>query len=202
MVKALLRGRHGNGVLMMDAGRREKRCEDGIETDTGVPDHLLPQRIPEHERRALRRRLRPDALVYTKGNGKEPGVLHVIEVKYCKDTDRTVQEKRATEQHRELVALLEAAGHKTKLQVITLGVGGTIYKNMKEQLDELGVEGSSATGLMEELSIYAIQQMYAVVQVRRQKEAEARAAKGGQRPTRVHRDPWEPRGRRKRDGVG
>jgi hypothetical protein len=174
ITKEIMKGRHGAGVLMMDAGRLEKRQQAGIQTGTHLPDSLLPQDMAPEERQRLQRTLKPDALLRIRHAGGRPDTIVVVEVKYCKDARRDEQEARAEAQHAKLLDVLRQAGHDATQTTILLGVGGTIYKNTPEDLAELGVDRDRAARLLENLSMYAVNQMHSIVCMKRAKESGVR----------------------------
>ena len=66
-----------------------------------------------------------------------------MEVKYCRDTDRSSQCLRAEQQHEALRDALLQVGYKPEqlhLHVITLGATGTIYKDIHNTLNRLGID--------------------------------------------------------------
>jgi hypothetical protein len=91
----------------------------------------------------------------------------VIEIKYCRDTDRTQQETRAHLQHNappnegtpdSLINSLITAGYrpsKIRLHVILLGVGGTIYHSMHTALKQLGLKKQASDRLAGKLHKHA-----------------------------------------------
>ena len=90
-----------------------------------------------------------------------------MEIKYCRDTDRSQQEARAQLQHNapsttgttcSLVQSLIDAGYrpsKVRLHVILLGVGGTVYHSMHTALHQLGLKKQPADRLAVKLHIHA-----------------------------------------------
>jgi hypothetical protein len=72
-----------------------------------------------------------------------------VEVKYyCRDTDKSTQALRATQQHEALKEALLQVGYKPEqlhMHVITLGATGTIYTDTHSTLRHLGIDGKTAT---------------------------------------------------------
>ena len=211
-----MRGRHGAALLMMDAGRLEKRKRDGVDLATSIPTDLLPGTMSQAELKKLTRTLKPDILLKTKQRTKrardnpEPKkigpVVRIVEVKYCKDTDRTKQEERASEQHARLTTLLKQNKQEVQQHTLLLGVGGTIYKDTLNHLKALGIDKDRAVKLVEQLSAYVVTQMRNIIHTRRALEA-AKLKSSGQwkqwRPKGGGRDPAPGRGRKRRTkGVG
>jgi hypothetical protein len=93
---------------------------------------------------------RPDIMIATPGNPNGDRIqqfysraIHIIEVKYCRDTDRSVQSLRARQQHDGLHNALLRIGYQAKqihLHVITLGATGTIYNDLHDTLGSLGLD--------------------------------------------------------------
>ena len=203
-------------LIMMDAGRLEKRKRDGMDLATSIPTDLLPDTISLEEKRQLARALRPDALLKSKRRAKrkrdDPGpkeeyqVVQIVEVKYCKDTDRTRQEERATEQHARLTELLKQGKYKVQQHTILLGVGGTIYKDTLKHLQALVIDKDRAVRLVEQLSTYAVTQMRNIIHTRRALEATKLKSTGQWKPWGPRKDRWELvpgyKGQRKTKGVG
>jgi exonuclease III/ribonuclease HI len=178
LVKAVLQGQYGAGVLMADVGKQSKRTEAGIDDKVGscIPEALFP---PGTDVAAAQKVYKPDALLQVPGQKKgEPPTLHVVEVKYCRDTDRSWQAENAERQHRELMELLRQAGHRVEQTTILLGVGGTIYKDSIDSLTKLGVDKETAKRVMEKVHIYSVKQVYKLLKIRRQKEAVKRKESG------------------------
>lgn len=202
LAKEVVRGRHGNGLLMMDAGSQERREEDGIRAATSIPDWVLPRGTEGEQLRRLKNTLKPDILLQVRGARGQPDTLKIIEVKYCKDTDKSQQEEWAAKQHKKLIGLMEEAGHKVEQETILLGVGGTIYKDLQSQLENMGVAKPRALKLMHKLSAHAVTQMQQIVHVRRALEQEAMKAVGKWKAWGQRADPWARRPRRRKDKRG
>jgi hypothetical protein len=65
--------------------------------------------------------------------------IHLVEIKYCEDTRPQNQLNAAKEQHKDLSNILQGAS--VTLQIILLGVGGTIYNtHTLKPLKELGLD--------------------------------------------------------------
>jgi hypothetical protein len=97
----------------------------------------------------------------------------LVEVKYCRDTDPTQQQDKAQTQHKKLEKLLVKAGHKVKVITIMLGVGGTIYKDTKNKLVQLGIDPIAAKKVISKLHKFAVKAVKQVMTIRRIKESEA-----------------------------
>jgi ribonuclease HI len=100
-------------------------------------------------------RYRPDILIATEGKPSQGDriqqfhdrIIHIVEVKYCRDTDRSNQALKAEQQHQALREALLQVGYKPeqlRMHVITLGATGTIYKDTHNTLMHLGIDSKSA----------------------------------------------------------
>ena len=87
--------------------------------------------------------------------------VHIVEVKYCRDTDWERQEQRATNQHDMLADHLAQVGYNNKRihrHSILLGVGGTIYTDIYTTVQQVGVNKRRGKLLASKLHRYAIAQ--------------------------------------------
>ncbi len=84
--------------------------------------------------------------------------VHLIEVKYCDETQPEQQLTRATEQHIGLKHALAQQCHKVSLHTILIGVMGTIYKCKTElPLSKLGLDRCRVRKLNLNLNAHSIQ---------------------------------------------
>ena len=134
------------------------QSDGGSQLPSGTP--LLGTRIPEwiystplgaEQDKAEWDRYRPDILIAMEGACSDGNriqqfhsrSIHIVEVKYCRDTDRSAQCLRAEQQHEALRAALQQVGYKPEqlhLHVITLGATGTIYREIHATLKSLGID--------------------------------------------------------------
>jgi hypothetical protein len=177
-------------VLMMDAGRQQKRAEAGIDVQTHIPGWVLPKTMDGARKKRLQKTMKPDILIHSEGKESEPGTIRLVEVKYCQDTDKTKQQSKADHQHTGLIKLMTEAGFKVIQHTILLGAGGTIYKELEDQLEDLGVAKPRATKLMERLSIYAVEQLQHIIRTRRALEKQQQQSAGTWKKWGPRRDPW------------
>jgi ribonuclease HI len=100
-------------------------------------------------------KFRPDILIATEGKPCHGDrirqfhdrSIHIVEVKYCRDTDRSSQALRAEQQHEALRESLLQVGYQPDqlhMHVITLGATGTIYTDAHETLMHLGIDSKAA----------------------------------------------------------
>lgn len=118
---------------------------------TRIPEWVYNTPLGPDQDKAEWDRYRPDVLIATEGAPSagdriqqfHKRSIHIVEVKYCRDTDRSSQCLRATQQHEALRDALLKVGYKPEqvhLHVITLGATGTIYQDIHETLTVLGLE--------------------------------------------------------------
>jgi hypothetical protein len=125
---------------------------------TGTADGLgtrIPQWMYDGDRSATAvadwNKFKPDILLVRCKQGRRPPEtvppkdrqVHIVEIKYCRDTDTTQQFHKAELQHQDLKAALLRVGYtegNIHVHVIVLGVAGTIYKDIHQTLKTLGVD--------------------------------------------------------------
>jgi hypothetical protein len=180
LLKAVSRGALGAALVMADVGSRDKMRDAGLLTEPSLPrwtfpDHLHPEMIQHYSKK-----LKPDGMVIVCEKGytnkmTAGAVVHVIELKYCSDTQPEKQQGRADTQHAELIGLLKTWWSCTvHMHVILLGVGGTIYANLEQTMRMLGVDGHAFERLATDLNMNAIQYIEKAILFRR-----AQLAAGG-----------------------
>jgi hypothetical protein len=179
MLKALLQGGRGADVVMHDIGHSQDDVL--LHSTVGVAHGSFATRIPPWVY-TKRRKAAPSATMKQKWDRYRPDMLliagtdkvpirrreaDVVEIKYCRDTDRTQQETRAQLQHNaphntdtpdSLIKSLVDAGYrpsKVRLHVIVLGVGGTIYHSMHTALKQLGLKKQASDRLAGKLHRHA-----------------------------------------------
>jgi hypothetical protein len=155
----LMQAAHGNQ-------QQEDQADDGLPLAelSGVQQAQLGTRIPAwvydtplgpEQDRSKWDRFRPDILLVTEGSSCAGDRLaqfykrtvHIVEVKYCRDTDPSAQSLRAEQQHEALRDALLQVGYKAEqvhLHIITLGATGTIYKDIHAMLQQLGLDSKTA----------------------------------------------------------
>ena len=122
---------------------------------TRIPEWVYDTPLGAAQDKSQWDRYRPDILIATEGKSRHGDriqqfhdrVIHIVEVKYCRDTDRSNQALKAEQQHQALREALLQVGYKPeqlRMHVITLGATGTIYKDMHDTLMHLGIDSKSA----------------------------------------------------------
>jgi hypothetical protein len=106
--------------------------------------------------------------------------IHIVEVKYCRDTDKSTQQAlRATQQHEALKeALLVQVWYKPEqvhMHVITLGATGTIYTDTHSTLRQLGIDSKTASQrCCTDLHIHAVNYVMRLLKTKWAQEHSAR----------------------------
>jgi hypothetical protein len=141
--KSIAKGRLGASTLVQDIGRHN--AADTAEAQAGIQTRIgaalrAPRQLTDEERSRLDR-YRPDIFLHV-----EHEVIHIVEIKCCRDTDPEPQRERATNQHRELADMLRNlfTGMPVHIHPIVIGVTGTIYKDFYDTMDLLGVSKPEA----------------------------------------------------------
>jgi hypothetical protein len=128
---------------------------------TRIPEWVHSTTPPEPAASTQWNKLRPDALIVNKKTRSPKNrKVDIVEIKYCRDTDRAPQTLKATTQHQKLTEMLIKAGYtpeNIKLHIITLGVTGTIYKDLLPTLEHLGVQPEQANICVKRLHLHAVQ---------------------------------------------
>jgi ribonuclease HI len=145
ILKAIMRGRKGTYVIMMDLGSDSHCSADGLVTQRPhrIPEEALPDSMPAHLKALLRRQSVPDAFLYRPPTPDHDAEYWIVEIKFCRDTDKAGQLERALEQHKELYNAIRDADTSATVHHIPLviGVAGSIYKELTHNLEALGVNG-------------------------------------------------------------
>ena len=171
IAEAICSGRHGGRIVMMDIGNHNKLEESNVPAGRCgryLPTHYFPQHLTEQERKDLSHRHRADIALGIK-NEQGDMVLHLVEIKTCRDTSRDEQVERAQEQHAELRELLEAAGVKHEMHTITVGVSGTIYKDTEKTLRQLGVDKREVKAILRNLHVCMVKWIGTMLSIRNDK---------------------------------
>ena len=144
LLRAISRGRKGAFVIQMDLGS-DTNCtaDDLVPLPHRIPAEALPESLPPAVKDAIRKHSIPDAFLYKPATATERAEYWIVEIKFCRDTDRAGKLAQAREQHRELYSTLCAArtGARVHYMPLLFGVGGSIYTGTVRQLVKLGVNG-------------------------------------------------------------
>eukprot|EP00775_Hariotina_reticulata_P002296 gene2296-biopygen3834 len=164
IVNAIHQGRKGSMLLTSDVGWR-KRHEGGdpplpkAATTRNIPADALPDSIPTSVKQALTKCSIPDALMYAYDERYGKHHYIIVEIKYCRDTDPSLQQARAEDQHQHLKQTIEQYKPQATVEQVTvlLGVSGVIYKSLRKVLQEkLGVGPPQVAALLTQLHHIAV----------------------------------------------
>ena len=193
-MKAILPGDRGGELVTSDVGvhkrsSKEELTRNGTTLTTRrrftAEDFANPylEAVPHAVQRALiNQHSVPDALMYNHQHNE----FTMVEIKYCRDTDRSTQHAKATQQHEHLCTSISGASAQTepgaqgnqemtsmcaaisdtdylrpsvRQVTILLGVTGVIFTETEQQMTNLGVKGSALKKLLRDLHYIAINGM-------------------------------------------
>ena len=118
ILKALKKGALGGSLVMHDVGHQvdaELLGDDSTAAGIGtrIPEWVCTPPVGQPPDMTAWRRCRPDILIAVRGRGDRDTLdefasrqLHILEIKYCRDTDNTAQD-----QHRQLRESLLGIGY-------------------------------------------------------------------------------------------
>jgi hypothetical protein len=189
VAKATLRGSKGAWVGMIDAGSEAKCRQDEMPRTLPhrIPEECLPQNLTEAQKDALKHGSVPDIFIYQppcEGDDQSRPDYYVVEVKYCRDTDPTLQLERGMLQHKQLCDTLESAvqqeygprtaddneeGHTNYVHhvPIMLGVAGALYASTEKALQMIGVNGTDLHKLLKALHRHAVSSLAKIYRTKR-----------------------------------
>jgi len=157
----------------MDLGSDTSCAADGIvPLPHRIPEEALPDSLPPEIKEALRRHSIPDAFLYKPATETERAEYWIVEIKFCRDTDREGKLEQAREQHRELYNALGAARTGAKLHYMSLliGVGGSIYNGTASQLVKLGVNGQDLKATLKAIHLKSTEMLHWIYTSKLKKE--------------------------------
>jgi hypothetical protein len=169
LVKAILKGSLGATIHQADIGCAEKLADAGLTLDDAhrrVGKAFLPRDVANNQ--DLYDTLsRPDATLVC----DLPARVEVIEVKICRDTDRSIGLERAEKQHATLMSHMQRKLHgAVKLNTFIFGATGTVYTDNLDQLTRLGVDTTSARKALRKIHNSIVHDLHSIVCTRRHQE--------------------------------
>lgn len=184
IAKAVRQGNLGAHVTMMDVGSKQTAQEHDLQTERRIPREALPWTMPERLKHRISKGMVPDILLYKPAAQGAPAQYWIVEIKYCRDTNPSEQEGRATAQHRRLQRILQRYDNTANVQIIPimLGVSGSIYITTKQALATLGVEEPALGQALKKLHLHAVKSLAAIMKLRRHKEGFKRVKKRTKKP--------------------
>ena len=164
--RTLAKGGLGAALVMQDIGRHNAAGGDP-EAAITIGTRLQPE--IQHIFGDADRVSRPDMLIAHRLDAPHLAAIHIVEIKYCRDTDRAGQTTAGMEQHALLVEKLKKAypvPAVVELHVITLGVTGTIYNDMLVMLGEMKVDKQEALRCAKKLHLHAVDYVKRIMQTK------------------------------------
>jgi hypothetical protein len=163
--RTLAKGGFGASAMAMQDIGRHNAAGDGEQAWHTIRTRLPPEltALMEGEERISR----PDILIAYRLDIPSMAEIHIVEIKYCRDTDRTSKQQEGAAQHEVLARKLrEKYPGKVRLHVITLGVTGTIYTDMIEMLTDMKVAKREALRCAAKLHEHAIDYVQRIMQTK------------------------------------
>jgi ribonuclease HI len=172
--QALAKGGLGAALVMQDIGRHNAAGGDA-EAAADIPTRLPPDiaQVVAGEKES-----RPDIFIaHCLMPGSES--IHIVELKYCRDTDREGQRSAAISQHELLTRRLrEKYPGRVHMHAITLGVTGTIYTDFLEAMVTMQVPKREAKRCATKLHVHAVKYVQRIMRTKWGQESAARAGGG------------------------
>jgi ribonuclease HI len=168
LVKAILKGSLGANIIQADIGSADKLARAGMTLSDAhryIPKDRLPADVANNPE-AYGSLSRPDATL----TRDYPPQLEVVEVKVCRDTDRSVQLERAEKQHTELISHMRRTRATVQLNTFAFGATGTIYTDNLDQMVKLGVDRASAKKALRKIHNSLVHDLHTIVCTRRAQE--------------------------------
>jgi hypothetical protein len=153
-----------NAIYAADVGSKEKLERAGI---TGVGRDVPPDLWGDapHQYTASR----PDIVLYKPPQQGTAGAVHIVEIKYGRDTALNDTEMIAQRQHWDLYCRLQQARRDCTVtyHAITLGVGGTIPDTTIHHLRTLGLYENLLNRTCKRLHKHAVRHLRNLTEYRR-----------------------------------
>ena len=129
---------------MMDLGSDTHCSAEGLVTQPHrIPEAALPASMPVDVKGLVRRHTIPDTLLYKPAANGQNTEYWIVELKFCRDTDKAGKLVQAVEQHKGLFSAIQQADRNATVHYIPLviGVAGSIFKELSSHMVALGVNG-------------------------------------------------------------
>lgn len=156
--------KEGLRIHSADVGGAEALGKRGIRSSVPkrIGGALLPRNLSPSRHRALSD-LKPDIVMVEPGTRPGARTVHLVEVKYARDTRPEEQEARAHAQYAELAReLQQVPGQRVQTHSIVLGIGGAIFNTTAETLAALGLQGKAGRAVMVDLHKHAVVSLHAI----------------------------------------
>ena len=152
-------------IVSADVGSPDNCQADGVQHYPTLANALKDLMSAQEVHAPPRRRV-PEIVLRITDARTHHEVIHLIELKYCRDNAPEDAAQAAENQHAALMqALLTSqktpahAERSVVLHKLILGVGGSVYKDMESSLHTLGVDKAAAAELMRTLNTHAVQSL-------------------------------------------
>jgi ribonuclease HI len=173
ILEAISRGKKASHVFLSDVGFTKRRSAaerpDGMQPHRFMRHMDAPQYFSPDQAEALRNYSAsvPD-IIMLEFDADAEWTFNIIEIKYCRDTDPTPQQQRATEQHAALKELILSHEPRATIYIVPLllGASGVIYNSFMKEMRDLGVDGSALASLARRLHFIAINNLKLIWQQR------------------------------------
>jgi hypothetical protein len=190
LARALQHNGIGARLHSADVGSNKDCEEAGLEcgAQRNIGPMLLPTTLPARERERMARQC-PDMVWVQEAAGvTDPHrVVHLVEVKYCRDAWPQQQEERALAQYAELTEQLgNVPGQQARCHTIVIGVAGTIYKATEAILiEDFAVPKQVAKRTLLDIHKHSITSLHGIIKFRRRLERKCGNTTGKKRNTRI-----------------
>jgi hypothetical protein len=184
-VKALSKGRYGSSLIGMDGCSNEKLLDQGLQVPENISRAIPDWVFPNGTGSPARHQTRPDAIFVRPLPGRQTHLdpskippqdrdIHLVELKFCPDTNPFITLERAVTQHSHTITRLKTRSsrnpnrnNKVTLHIILIGVAGTIYNEYTiTPLINLGLTKQKAKSLAAKLRDHAIQRLTTIKNTR------------------------------------
>ena len=95
--------------------------------------------------------------------GPRPRKVWVIEGGYTSDTRHMDKVREKQRQHHALMEALQIRGYNAKLMTFTFGVGGSIYQQAHDDMQELGVAAAAAKTTLRAIHLHSVEQAVKII---------------------------------------
>ena len=137
-----------------------------------IPETALPDSMPAHVKELMRRQSIPDAFLYRPAADDQSAEYWIVEIKFCRDTDKDGKLAQAEEQHRGLYDALREADRMATVHYtpLVIGVAGSIFQDLNTKLLALGVNGQDLKATMKAVHLKTTKLLHWIYTTKQKKE--------------------------------
>ena len=137
-----------------------------------IPETALPASMPVDVKGLVRRQTIPDALLYKPAANGQNAEYWIVELKFCRDTDKEGKLVQAVEQHKGFCSAIQQADRNATVHYIPLviGVAGSIYKELSSHLVALGVNGQDVKATIRAIHLKTTNLLHWIYTTKQKKE--------------------------------